>query len=764
MKKTTISGKRYFTRITAFMLVILLLSGLFSTTVSAVEKSSFDDSNIQTETLLLIDTDSDKVLYSKNSNTQVPLASVTKIMTCILAIENIKNPADKMIEIKAEPINDILNQDASTAGFENHIGETYSALDIIYGLMLPSGCEAAQILAYEIGGNEKAFVKMMNDKAKSLGCNDTLYFEAHGISDKNYTTAKDIAKITKHALTLPYFKEIVSSEYYTPSGYSYPFINTNYLIDVQNGGQYYYPYATGVKTGFTTKAGKCLVSTAQKGDDEYMCIALGGKYSSTDGYINHAMIDSVNLYKWAFKNYTQNIVPDIKNSYASIEIGDTLKLSAEITSNNTNNTPVISWSSSNEKIATVSNSGVVTAKSLGQVIITATTQTGNIDCVNVSCGFYNGIDVTSRYGDYTSGVKNPLDWEAVKNYGFDFAVIRAGWGSEDYPLQNDAEFINNVKGAFKNSIPFLLSFIAYAQSPEEAKAEADYFLREMSEYFPKDCENQLMTVVYNMTYSQFANFDTATNTEIALAFSERVKEYGYKTVINTNKTTFSKLDIDKLVQNSIGTYYNYYPYSMEFSSFITTPDGNIPQMWQYRTDGYIPEASENLNTKQSIMYMLSSFENNLTSPSLKSELIKNNEVKLSWTNYDLPANSYSIYQVSENGDKELIAKVDGNTSSYIVSYKEGGKYIYILEETLKDMLSSETITLTAQSEILSIYSPLDVNRDGSSNIMDATFIQKVISRLTPSPVNFDSYADVNGDGEVTVSDATYIQKQLVNLQ
>ena len=764
MKKFTLSGKRYFTHITALLLVIMILSGVFSTTVSATEKSSFDDSNIQTETLLLIDTDSNEVLYSKNSNTQVPFASVAKIMTCILAIENTKNPAEKMIEIKEEPINDILNQNASTAGFENHIGETYSALDIIYGLMLPSGCEAAQILAYEIGGNEENFVKMMNDKAKELGCNDTLYFEAHGLSDNNYTTAKDMAKIAKYALTLPYFKEIVSSEYYTPSGYSYPFINTNYLIDVQNGGQYYYPYATGVKTGFTTKAGKCLVSTAQKGNDEYMCIAFGGSYSSADGYINHAMTDSVSLYKWAFTNYTQNIVPDIKNSYASVGIGDTLKLSAEITSNSTNNTPVISWSSSDEKIATVSDSGVVTAKQLGQATITATTQTGNIDCINVSCGFYNGIDVTSRYGDYTNGVKNPLDWKAVKNYGFDFAVIRAGWGSEDYPLQNDAEFINNVKGAYENSIPFLLSFIAYAQTPEDAKAEADYFLREMSEYFPTDCENQLMTVVYNMTYSQFANFDKATNTEIALAFSERVKEHGYKTVINTNKSTFSKLDIDKLIQNSIGTYYNYYPYSMEFSSFATLPDSNITQMWQYRTDGYIPEASENLKTRQSIMYMLSSFENNLTSPNLKAELISNNEVKLSWTNYNLPANSYNIYQVSENGEKELITKVDGNTSSYIVSYKEGGKYSYILEETLKDMLSSETIMLTAQSTILSIYSPLDVNRDGSCNIKDATFIQRVICDLTSSPENFDSYADVNGDGAVNISDATYIQKQLANLQ
>lgn len=760
MKKLSFLSKKSFVRIITTVLVVLFLSGMFSTSAFAVDADAFDDSNSATETLLLIDTDSERVLFSKNSNTQVPIASVVKIMTYIVAVENIENPAEKMIEIKSDPINDIIDQEASTSGFENHIGETYSALDILYGMMLPSGCEAAQILAYEVGGNEENFVKMMNDKATTLGCSNTYFYEAHGLSDTNYSTAEDVAKIAKHALTLPYFKEIVSSEYYTPSGYTYPLINTNYLVDVQNGGRYYYPYATGIKTGYTSEAGKCLVSTAKKSDDEYMCIALGGSYSSADGYINHAMTDTISLYEWAFSAYTENITVDIENSYASVKIGDTLQLKADITSNSTDNTPVISWSSSDETIATVDSNGVVTAKALGQAIITATTQTGNLDCINVSCGFYNGIDVTSRYGDYSSGVKNPLNWKAVKDYGFDFAVIRAGWGSEDYPQQNDAEFINNVKGAYENNLPFLLSFVAYAKSPEEAEAEADYFLREMSEYFPENCENQLMTVVYNMSDSQFKNFDTDTNTEIAIAFSNKVKESGYKTLINTNKATFSKINLEKLIQNSIGAYYNQYPYSFDFSSFINTPNNLVPQMWQYRTDGYIPEASEKLSTKQSIIYMLSSFEN-LTAPSLKAELISNNQVKLSWTSYNLPASSYNIYQVNEKGEKKLIAETEGNISSYSVSYTQGGKYSYIIEEKLTDMISAETVTLSAESDIVGTYFYLDVNRDGKTNINDATHIQRILAEITPSPESFDIYGDVNSDGEVDISDVTYIQKYLV---
>lgn len=590
-------------RVFAFFLIIAFLFSSISFTAYAEETVVFNDSAVLTDTLLLVNADSGKVLYSKNSDVKKPIASVTKIMTCILALENFAEPNSHTIEIKEQPVMDVTNIGASMSGFQNHIGESYSALDILYGLMLPSGCEAAQIIAYEVGGKPTDFAKMMNDKAKDIGCQDTYFAEAHGVSDENYSTAEDLVKLTDYAMDNPLFKKIVATEYYQIDGFAAPIYNTNSLICEENNRGLYYKYVTGVKTGTTDKAGKCIISTAQKGEDGFICIALGGVYSADDGYVNHAMTDTISLYDWAFKNFTKNINVDIEKSYASVRVGSDISVEATLTNLPIGESSVIEWSSSDESIASVDSNGVIHGKKLGQAKITAKTATGNFDTIAVSVGFYNGIDVTSRYGDYTTGTKQPLNWGAVKESGFDFAVIRAGWGSEDYPNQNDAEFVNNVKGATENNILFYLSFVAYAQSKEEAVAEAEYFLREMEEYFPKDCEDGLISVVYNMTYSKFSENDEALNTDVAIAFAEKIKEKGYDTLINTNKKIFSKLNTDKLKENKVGIYYNYYPYIIDLSQYIELPNGTIPDMWQFRSDGYFPQASDKLNSNLCIAYM-----------------------------------------------------------------------------------------------------------------------------------------------------------------
>lgn len=208
---------------------------------------------------------------------------------------------------------------------------------------------------------------MMNEKAAELGCTGTHFADPHGLSDENhYTTAEDMYKITKYALTLPYFREVVSTEYFTLKGDSIPLINTNYMIDYVNGGRYYYQYATGVKTGYTDLAGKCLVSTAKKGDTEYMCIVLGGEYSDESGYINNAMTDSKNLYEWAFDNFTDNIDISIDKRFESVQLGSTVQLNAEITGSNINAVPEIKWSSSNPDeefiLGDVDGDGEITVK------------------------------------------------------------------------------------------------------------------------------------------------------------------------------------------------------------------------------------------------------------------------------------------------------------------------------------------------------------------------------------------------------------------
>ncbi|MGN1139155.1 MAG: GH25 family lysozyme, partial [Ruminococcus sp.] len=559
------------------LLSILLIFSVLPISVNASVELDFEP---VTESLLLVDTKNDKVLYEKNADEKRPMASTTKIMTYIVVAEAIDNLENTMIEIKEEPLKIIEGTGASVAGLDKHIGDKYSALDLLYCLMLPSGCDASVELADFVGnGDYDLFIKMMNDKAKDLGCNDTHFEDCNGLIDENhYTTANDMYKITKYAQSLPYFKTVTSTPSYTLKGDSVPMFNTNYMVDRENGGKYYYKYATGVKTGSTDLAGKCLVSSAEKGDTELICVALKGDVVNGT---NTAMMESKKLFQWGFKNFTDNIEIEVDKRYLSIEKNKKVTLNTNIISNSTNSEPIISYSSSNTEIADIDSEGVITGHKLGQAVIKVTTQTGNFDYCIVSCGYKNGIDVTSNYGDYSSGVKNPINWKALSKYGLDFAIIRAGWGSEDYPNQNDAEFVTNVKGAVENNIDFGLSFISYAVDKETAKAEAEYLLREIKDYIPEYSDKIAFPIAYNMSNKQFLNMSSQQNTEIAIEFSNVLKENGYDTMIYGNKKLFNNINVNSLKENGIGLWYAYYPYEADFSQEILINDSVRPDFWQY---------------------------------------------------------------------------------------------------------------------------------------------------------------------------------------
>ncbi len=654
------------------------------------------DFEINTDSILLVNTDTDKVIYSKNADKTRVMASTTKIMTYIVIAETVEDLVNTKITIEQQPIDDILDKNASMAGFQNHIGESFSVLDILYGMMVPSGCDAAEILAYYAGdGDVEKFVDMMNQKALELECKNTHFNDPHGLSDENhYTTAEDMYKISKYALTMPYFTDIVSTEYYTLPGDTVPLINTNYLIDYVNGREYYYQYATGIKTGYTNLAGKCLVSTASKGDTNLMCIALGGKYDAETNYVNYAMVDSVNLYKWAFKNFCDYIDISIDYKYSSVQIGDKIQLKAKITESNINEIPEIKWSSDNTNIATVDNNGVVTAVSMGQVQIKAETQTGDYAVCSVACGYYNGIDVTSRYGNYAKGEKEPVDWKAVKSYGFDFAIIRAGWGWEDYPNQNDSCFVENVKGAVENGIPFGLNFVAYATDVETARLEAEYLLKEIEDYIPEYKHFISLSISYNMSDSQYTQFTTEQNTEIALEFNRVMNENGYKSMCYANKAVFSNIDVDAIKDAGMGLWYSYYPYETDFSKKITINGKYVPEVWQYRSDGYIPEASENLNTKQSIIYMLSSEFEQYQPPEVNAKQIENKEaVEIVWNQVPYKTDGYSVYR--KPAGSEQLEKI-ANLSSEELRYTDtdlhwNDSYTYYVSAKVTDFLDKTYI-------------------------------------------------------------------------
>ena len=293
-------------KIMTFLLcTIIFLSALCIPAVK-VNAAEFDiDFETASKALYLENIDTGTVVYSKAPDEPRPPASTTKIMTYIITAEHVNDFKNTFVTIKGSVLHMLDGTGSSMAGLEPK--EKLSVYQLLNCLMIPSGNDAALVLADYIGGGDiDKFVGMMNDKAKELGCTNTHFANPHGLNDENhYTTVRDMAIITKYALTLPEFVEITDTTTSDCIGEDRYLVTTNYMIDPVRGGDYYYDYAKGIKTGSTgNDSGYCLVSTATKGGYTYLCVAYGAPYENEDGeeYDNGAMIDSKNLYEWAFHN------------------------------------------------------------------------------------------------------------------------------------------------------------------------------------------------------------------------------------------------------------------------------------------------------------------------------------------------------------------------------------------------------------------------------------------------------------------------------
>ena len=250
------------------------------------------------------------VVFEQNADEITYPASTTKIMTFIVVSESVSDYDGTMIKITDQALSE-LDPESSVMGLESHLGESFSVRDLLYGLMLPSGNDAALVLADYIGHGVEGFVDLMNRKAAQIGCKNTHFTSPHGLHDQNhYSTARDMATIAKYAMNKKDFMEICNTVSYTPDGFDSPIKTTNYLIDsAGHNGDYYYSYAKGIKTGYTDQAGRCLVSTADNGEYTYLCVALGAEYSFAED-INYAMIDSAELYDWALNSLSYSTIYD----------------------------------------------------------------------------------------------------------------------------------------------------------------------------------------------------------------------------------------------------------------------------------------------------------------------------------------------------------------------------------------------------------------------------------------------------------------------
>ena len=211
---------------------------------------------------VVIDRESGRILHALNQDVMRPMASTTKVVTCITVIENYS--LDKVIEIKSE----WTGIEGSSIYLKE--GECFTVEELLYGLMLRSGNDCAVALACALAGSIDAFVEKMNELAIKAGAVNSSFKNPHGLDcDGHYTTAYDLALITRYAMGNDIFRKIVSTKRITiGSGESTRVLhNKNKLLSN-------YEYGTGVKTGYTKKAGRCLVSSSSKNDFDLVCVVL----------------------------------------------------------------------------------------------------------------------------------------------------------------------------------------------------------------------------------------------------------------------------------------------------------------------------------------------------------------------------------------------------------------------------------------------------------------------------------------------------------
>ena len=283
-----------------FFIVMTLFITLFSLYTLSFANNVEPNFQIYSSGSVLIDALTGKVLAQKDMNKQLYPASTTKILTAIIAIENL-DLNSKLVASRSAVM--AIPSGYSNAGIK--AGETLSVSDLLEMFLIHSANEVGYIFAEEISGNIDNFANLMNQKASELGCVNTHFTNPSGIHDVNhYSTAYDMALIAKYCMQNETFRNIVNkksckfsaTELYPEERY---FKNTNSLLDSSN--RYYYEYAIGIKTGFTTQAKNCLIAGAKKDGVELIAVMLGAE--ATENGQSGRYVDAKNLFDFGFENY-----------------------------------------------------------------------------------------------------------------------------------------------------------------------------------------------------------------------------------------------------------------------------------------------------------------------------------------------------------------------------------------------------------------------------------------------------------------------------
>ena len=300
--------------------IFCIILTVFLIFASSMPVFAFEPTGLEltAKSIMLVSLDTGEVLYSKAENERVFPASITKIMVVTLMLESpIYDPNAKIaMTKKAQDL--VLGTGSVVSNLK--VGEEINQLDLVYYVLMSSCGDCAYLAAITYGETVENFVDMMNKKAQELGLAGTHYQNPVGLHDEqNYTTARDTYTLTTYALKNETFKTVCETTRYTvPETNMHSartLSTTNFLQD--NTTNYYYVYAKGVKTGFTTEAGRCLISTASYNGYNYICILFG--CPNVEGK-RYEFIESKELYRWAFNNFSFKHIANVDNPICEIGV------------------------------------------------------------------------------------------------------------------------------------------------------------------------------------------------------------------------------------------------------------------------------------------------------------------------------------------------------------------------------------------------------------------------------------------------------------
>lgn len=258
-------------KVVSLFIVILLVNNIAFANELSLSGASY----------ILMEEKSGRIIVERNSHAKMPMASTTKIMTALLALE--QGNLDDIVEIGEESVG------VEGSSLYLKLGERVTLRDLVYGLMLRSGNDSAVAIANYIGDSEENFVDYMNKRSRLIGANNTNFVNPHGLHDVNhYSTAYDLALITREAFGIDGFAEVSGSKIYKGMRQEYNYyVNKNKTLWEYDGGD-------GVKIGYTTSAGRCLVSSATKNNMRLIAVTLNARDWFNDNY---------KLFDYGFGNY-----------------------------------------------------------------------------------------------------------------------------------------------------------------------------------------------------------------------------------------------------------------------------------------------------------------------------------------------------------------------------------------------------------------------------------------------------------------------------